>query len=452
MNLKVHLLLQIILVAILCLIFTGAYVLFQTNRQARQDAAMTLSSIGKYLEMQLIRIDANLQDARQFPDFEIWKQSHAESGVCFRYVAANSESSYGFCQGEELSNKSWPRNFEQLYRWFFQPGLELTRTLSFKSQPRGSIAITPSAEMELARAWDHLTGLLGLSAATTAAVCLLVYLTIYRALRPARLIVNTLEKMQSTDAVTLLPTFKLGEWQCIGTAINTFAETQKILLAERKNLVLQLISVQEEERHYIARELHDEFGQCLSAISALSTSVLQTARQDCPQLIPEVESIAHINQRILETVRTLLLRLRPAELEELGLAASLEPLITEWNKQHAGQIDCQLIIEGDAQQLQKPLPITLYRIIQEGLTNIAKHSNATKVCVTVKPEKQSTITLTIEDNGKIKSFPFVKNQGLGLLGIRERVNGLSGQFDLLLNESGGLTVKVTLPKPIMGKT
>lgn len=300
--------------------------------------------------------------------------------------------------------------------------------------------------MELAKAWDRLTGLLGLSATTTAAVCLLVYLTIYRALRPAQLIVNTLETMQTTDAVTPLPSFRLVEWQCIGTAINTFADTQKQLLTERKKLVLQLISVQEEERHYLAQELHDEFGQCLSAISALSSAVLLTARQDCPQLVPEVESIAHINQRIMTTVRTLLLRLRPAELVELGLAASLDTLITEWNTQHAEQKTCQLIIEGETQQLAKPLPITLYRIIQEGLTNIAKHSTASKVCVTLKLEEESTLTLTIEDNGKLVSFPFAKNQGLGLLGIRERVNGLGGQFDLFTNESGGLTINVILPK------
>ena len=89
----------------------------------------------------------------------------------------------------------------------------------------------------------------------------------------------------------------------------------------------------------------------------------------------------------------------------------------------------------------EPVYLTIYRALRPA-----------RLIVNTLEKMQSTITLTIEDNGKLKSLPFIKNQGLCLLGIRERVNGLSGQFDLLLNESGGLTVKVTLPKPIMGKT
>lgn len=451
MNLKVHLLLQIVLVAIFCLLVTGAYVLFQTNRLVRQEAATTLNSVGKYLEMQQLRIDANLHDPRHFPDFELWRQTHAVSGQCLRYVSNDRKTSYGLCQGESLSAKRWPVIFEELYRRLFNPGVELMRTLSFKQQTVGSVTVIPSAEMELARAWDHLTGLLGLSASTTIAVCLLVYLSIYRALRPAQIIVNTLEKMQTADTVTPLPSFKLTEWQRIGDSINEFVATQKQLLTERKKLVLQLISVQEEERRYLARELHDEFGQCLSAINAFSSSILQTAKQDCPSLVPEVESIARINQRIMETVRKLLISLRPAELDELGLKTCFDTLISEWNKQYAGQRHCQLILEGDAQQLENPLPITLYRIIQEGLTNIAKHSNATQAILILKIKQPSTITLTIEDNGRMKSFPFSQNQGVGLLGIRERVNGLGGRFDLLSNESGGLTVRVTLPIQTNGK-
>lgn len=451
MNLKAHLLLQIVLVTTVCLMATAAYVLFQNNRQVKQEAAMTLDSIGKYLEIQLLRIDANLQDSRHFPDFELWKQTHAAAGVCFRYVSANREATYGLCQGEGPSIKRWPVIFEKLYRRIFNSGIELTRTLSFKGQSYGAITVIPSAEIELARAWDGLTGLLGLSASTAIAVCLLVYLSIYRALHPVQVIVDNLEKMQTADSVTVLPPFKLIEWQLIGAAINEFAATQKRLLSERKKLVLQLMSVQEEERRYLARELHDEFGQCLSAINALSSSIVQTAKTDCPQLVPETESIAKINRRVMETVRTLLMRLRPAELDELGLAASLDAMVSEWNKQYAGQVYCQLIIEGDSQLLSDPLPITLYRIVQEGLTNIAKHSRATQVAATLILAGQA-ITLTIEDNGIMVVLPLAENKGVGLLGIRERVNGLGGQLDLAAREGGGLTVKVILPMQITSET
>lgn len=450
MNLKVRLLLQILLVAMSCLLVTGAYVLYQTNRLVKGDALKTLDSVVKYLDMQRIRINANLQDAHHFPDFDLWKQAHGESGVCLHYLSANQKTSYGICQGERSIGKRWPDKFEQLYKNAFHPGLGLTRTLSLKGLDYGSITVTTSSDKELAMAWDRLTGLLGLSASSTVAVSLLVYISIYRALRPANLIVSTLQAMQSTEVVSPLPVFKQREWHCIGMAINTFAETQKQLLTERKNLVLQVISVQEEERRFLARELHDEFGQCLSAINALASAILQTARQDCPSLVPEIEQIAFVNQHIMTTLRTLLVRLRPAELDEWGLAVSLESLVGEWNKQQAKQKQCQLIIEGDAQQLLKPLPITLYRICQEALTNVAKHSNAKQALISLQLTDPTMLSLTIQDNGTLPMFPFAKHHGLGLLGVRERVNGLGGTFELSKNESGGLTLTVTFPKPCLG--
>jgi two-component system, NarL family, sensor histidine kinase UhpB len=444
MNLKVHLLLQIALVAIICLMATAAYVLYQADRQVKQESRMTADSLGKQLEMQLLRIDANIEQSSHFPDFDLWKQAHMQAGICIRYISIDKENTYGLCQGENLSRSRCPKLFEKIYRRFFNPGFEVSRPISFKGRGYGSLTVTPNAEMELARAWDSIVGLLGLSASTVAAVCLLVYISIYRALRPAQVIVMGLEKMQNGDSTIRLPTFNLIEWQSIGAAINEFTVTQKQLLSDRKKLVLQLITLQEEERRYLSRELHDELGQCLAAINAVAASIAQTAKQDCPQLVPEAENISRINRHIMETVRTLLVRLRPAEIDELGLEACLYSMIGEWNRQSSGQVHYQLIIKGDYHTLKEPLPITLFRIVQEGLTNIAKHSTATKVSITLEIAQQ-IVVLTIEDNGKVDTLPFAENQGIGLLGIRERANGLGGQLNLKLDQSGGLIVRVELP-------
>ena len=143
--------------------------------------------------------------------------------------------------------------------------------------------MTPSAEMEIAQAWDNLCSLLGLSAMTVLAVCLLVYLSISRALRPAKIIVQDW-RVWKKEHDYRLPSFELIEWQCIATAINQLAASQQQLLAEHQKLAVQMIDVQEEERRYLARELHDEFGQCLAAINAVAASIAQTAEQQCPSL------------------------------------------------------------------------------------------------------------------------------------------------------------------------
>ncbi len=445
MNLKIHLLLQIILIATMCLLATGSYVLFQVNREVKQQTATTLEAVGRYLQVQLSGISPNVQKPGRFPDFDLWKQAYPVSGVCLRYTPSDQKiSTYMLCQGEAMPIKPWPKAFENSYQSIFSTGIELTRPVIFKGAEVGSITVIPSVDNELAKAWDSIKGLLGLAASTTLAVCAWVYFAIYRALRPAQTIVNRLEQMQHDDSPSPLPDFKLLEWQRIGSAINLFAATQKQLLSDRKKLVLQLMSVQEEERAFLAQELHDELGQCLTGISALSTSILQTAQQDCPQIVTEVESIARVNRRIMETVRTLLMRLRPAELDELGLDACVHTMIEEWNRQHQGRIVCRLTIHGNNQSLQPPLPIVLFRIVQEGLTNITKHANATEAIIKLEIVQCNT-SLTIEDNGKLDVFPFLKSKGLGLLGIRERVTGLGGSFELSKSPLGGLRLQVNLP-------
>ncbi|MEQ1559068.1 MAG: histidine kinase [Methyloglobulus sp.] len=444
MNLKTHLLLQIILVAMTCLIATATYVLYHANQQIKLESRMTAESLSKQLESQLLRIDANIAQANHFPDFDLWKQTHMQAGICIRYISIDKENTYGLCQGENLSRSRCPKLFEKIYRRVFNTGFEVSRPISFNGREYGSITVTPNVEMELAKAWDKVVGLLGLSASTVVAVCLLVSITIYRALRPAEVIVSGLENMQNGDLTIRLPTFKLIEWQRIGAAINEFSATQNQLLAERKKLVLKLMTLQEEERCYLARELHDELGQCLAAINAFAAAIAQTAKLDCPQLVQEAESISRINQHIMDTVRSMLVRLRPTELDELGLESCLKAMIMKWNRQSSGKIHYQLNINGNCQSLKEPLPITLFRIVQEGLTNIAKHSTATDASVTLEVVKH-IVVLTIADNGNLVNLPFAENQGIGLLGIRERASGLGGHLKLEVGQSGGLIVRVELP-------
>lgn len=445
-NLKIHLLLQIILIATVCLLATGSYVLYQVNREVNQQAAAILKAAGNYLEVQLAGINPNVQKPGRFPDFELWKQTYPVSGVCLRYASTNRTSTYTLCRGEAEPVKYWPQAFESLYRHIFKTGIELTLPVTFKGSKVGSITVIPSTDMELAKAWDSSKGLLGLAASTAFAVCAWVYFAIHRALRPAQTIVDSLEQMQFDDSPKPLPAFKLLEWQRIGSALNHFTATQKQLLSERKHLVLQLLSVQEDERAFIARELHDELGQCLTGINALSASILQTAPQSCPQIVTEVESIARANQRVMHTVRALLLRLRPAELDELGLDACLHTMVEEWNDQHKGRSVCRLTISGESRSLKPPLPIVLFRIVQEGLTNIAKHADATEAVMNLEVAKLG-VMLTIEDNGKLDVFTFPKTKGLGLLGMRERVTGLGGNFQLGKSSLGGLLLQVSLPDP-----
>ncbi|MDD5581135.1 MAG: histidine kinase [Methylobacter sp.] len=451
MNLKLHLLSRIVLIAVICLIATAVYVLYQADRQAILETRLTADSIDKQLELQLLRINADFGQSERFPDFDLWKETHVVSGLCVSYQAANGSLKRSICNGAKIASNSWPNWFEYVYRRASNPGFEVVQPVTFDGRIQGSVIVEPSAEVQIANAWHDVRVLMGLSAGTTSALCLLVYFTVSRALRPAQMIVAGLEKMGKGDLSFRLPAFELDEWQRTGKAINQLAVSQQQLLSERQQLALKLMTIQEEERHYLARELHDEFGQCLAAINAVSVSIAQTAENDCPGLVPEANNISRITQHMMELLRGLLLRLRPTEIDELGLTASLKSLVAGWNAGNGGKIYYSLAIHGDADQLPEPIPITVFRIVQECLTNIAKHSAATHANVTLTISHSlaagsaDNLVLLVEDDGIACGLPFQDSSGIGLLGMRERVSALGGKLTLTTGNPSGLIVQVWLP-------
>src|SRR5581483_8961571 len=154
-------------------------------------------------------------------------------------------------------------------------------------------------------------------------------------------------------------------------------------LAERSELTRRLIALQDEERRHLARELHDEFGQSLAAIRALAASARQTAAQDCPPLLSECDGIARTSTVMMETLRGTLFRLRPPDVEELGLAASLEGLIAGWNGCSGGRTRFEIRLHGDFEHIPVTLGAGLYRIAQEAITNAAKHADARRVTLSL---------------------------------------------------------------------
>ncbi|WP_404355117.1 histidine kinase [Methylotuvimicrobium sp. KM1] len=449
MNLKLHLLSRIVLIAVACLIATAAYVLYQADQQAILDTQVTAESIDKQLELQLMRIDAGFGQPERFPDFNLWKETSTASGICISYLSADNSLRRNICHGAKITSRSWPMWFESFYQWAFHPGLEVVRPVAFKGRIHGSVIVAPNAEMEIASAWQNICNLMGLSASSTLALCLLVYFALSRALYPAQIIVAGLEKMEKGELSFRLPTFELDEWQRTGKAINQLAASLEQLFSERKKLALKLMNIQEDERSYLARELHDEFGQCLAAINAVAASISQTAENECPELVPEGKKISRIVQHMMESLRGLLLRIRPSDIDELGLTVSLKSLVAGWNASSGGKIHYRLAVHDDLDRLPEPIPITIFRIVQECLTNVSKHSaanNATVTLQTVSVNNSITaIELSIEDDGKASKLPFENSPGIGLLGIRERVSALEGRLTLKTGNPSGLAVHVWLP-------
>lgn len=146
---------------------------------------------------------------------------------------------------------------------------------------------------------------------------------------------------------------------------------------------------------------------------------------------------------MMDVLRNLLTRLRPADVDEIGLALSLKKLIDSWNKRSLNQTFYSVIID-DCDNLPDPLTVNIYRIVQECLTNISKHAQASVTTVILSKQNQN-ISLSITDDGIAEVDSFDNTVGAGLLGIRERSLALGGELELILSKNKALIININIP-------
>lgn len=217
------------------------------------------------------------------------------------------------------------------------------------------------------------------------------------------------------------------------------------LLTEKRQLLRQLIRVQEEERRALAHDLHDELGQLLTSIAFQSQYIVTHANDT--DLHEAAVNIERDVQATFAVSQAELSRLRPASLDVLGLETALIELTNNMTKKTG--MNCNLRVEGEFDQLDDMYAITIYRLVQEALTNSQRHGMADRAEVIVKqitPQEghAGEIAIEIKDNGhgfdKKKLF-----KGLGTIGMRERVKALEGTFRLSHVPGDGVCVKAILP-------
>jgi len=212
-----------------------------------------------------------------------------------------------------------------------------------------------------------------------------------------------------------------------------------------RNLSAYLQSAREKERMYIAREIHDELGQTLTA---LKMDVFWLHKKFSPEQKPMLEKTNSMSAQIdsaVETVRRISRELRPGLLDDLGLTAAVEWQVGEF-QQRTG-IRCELVRDPDEIIVEQDISTAVYRIFQEAMTNIARHSDATmvKIFLEMKPDE---ILLQIKDNGGgISQEKIESTTSFGLIGMRERVRILQGELKISGVKGGGTLVEATMPLP-----
>jgi len=212
-------------------------------------------------------------------------------------------------------------------------------------------------------------------------------------------------------------------------------------LVENRELAQQHLHVQEAERKHLARELHDELGQHLSAIRLELSFVRMRWGTDNPELREKVQSVQETIDGVIGLVRDLVARLRPVVLD-MGIASALEWLICEFRM--SSEVTCDLQIDEQVADLDPWQTSTVFRLVQESLTNIGRHARARNVQVSLQRQSDAYV-LTVSDDGLGFDPTKIGIKSLGLQGMRERAEMLGGQLDLRTRPGDGTSIIVTFP-------
>nr|WP_246681725.1 sensor histidine kinase [Methylobacterium sp. L1A1] len=230
------------------------------------------------------------------------------------------------------------------------------------------------------------------------------------------------------------------------------AQARKRAEAERDAVLSKLYRAGQDERRRLARDLHDHAGQQLVTLTFGLRKI--ASRLSCPTAIDEVEQLLRHTQHIGQSLRRVALELRPAALDEFGFVAALRALVDEWSR--TTEIVTEFQIVGEELDFPRETAITLYRLAQEALTNVAKHAGP-DVCVSVVLRFSALqVTLTIDDNGsgfavdEVIATSLVSQGKLGLLGMRERMSLVDGTLNIESAPGRGTSIVARAYRPAEG--
>ncbi len=322
---------------------------------------------------------------------------------------------------------------------------------------RGDVMLVVQAQPSRAvlDAWDDIIRLSAIAAIMFVIANGLAFWSVKRALKPFPVIADGLERIQQGDLSFRLPPLAGTEAHAIGTAFNRMAQAvEDKVLAERKahdaearleqRREMQSLADQrvEEERRLIAHELHDEFGQSVTAIRSLAMAIATQGGVRDPATGEVARLISEEAARLYDAMHGLIPRLTPLSLDSLGLAATLENLVRDWQRRHPSillSLHQELPLE-----LGPSIALAIYRVVQEGLINALRHAQASQVDIVVQCDAER-ISATVTDDGVGLAEDWTRPGHFGLRGLAERVQQLGGTFDIGNRDGRGVRLRADIP-------
>ncbi|MGR9117308.1 MAG: ATP-binding protein [Gammaproteobacteria bacterium] len=431
MSLRYQIIFRILLSSVCMLVMGGAMAIWQAREAVGKEVDASVN-----LALQLITL--GMADAPQ-PAVAISRLSALRQTRHLSIQLLKPDGSLAQFTGQRVS-----RPDDMPPDWFVQwvkgeyPKIEhrlttedgQTLTLIIRAQPMD----------EITEVWQESISFFASLSMLTLFAFIAVNLVMNKSLNAIGIIVDALRLIETGQYRQKLPAFSTAEFDDIAKAINHMTIEMEKAQQENRALTQHSLAIQEEERQHLSQELHDEFGQYLTALKVMAV----TAGRRHPEIEKITTTLTDICDHLTQVLRSMMQQLHPLILTELGLKATLEDMVDHWSERNPNLdlcIDCDEDVDG----LDKNITRQIFRVIQECLTNVVRHADAKRVKIDLKLLKpDNTLTLTVEDDGRGCDASNL-NRGFGLRGMKERVKSLDGEFSMQSEPDKGTLISAWVP-------
>jgi two-component system, NarL family, sensor histidine kinase UhpB len=446
MSLRLRLNLIITLLMLLFMLAVG-FILIKSAKSATQESVEAATHVTTQL------LDAVILSASNSLDFGY------SNGVMKRFLEQLGRVRSNEIYLYDYSNQVIYKSPTPEYRSDVKPPKWFNDLLDPKAEPvvrfirlgkLGRLEVRPNPSGTIRESWAKLQKLFWIWLGFFIALNAGVYWVLGSLLKPLQPILKTINQLEQGDLRARLPHFKSPEFEKIGHSLNRMAESLAVERElEESRQVTHLIQKHiEEERRSLARELHDELGQYVTAIKTFAVAIASKTKEKAPEVEASAQTIVAAANHIYDGMHNIIKQLRPGSLDNLGLPETLKDLVNSLQEQHQ-YLQVRLNLTGNLEVLGETLNINLYRMIQESINNAIKHAQATTLDINLKLNDENALELVIKDNGKGMDIHAVdQTNHFGLLGIRERVQGLHGRFSVESELGNGTAIIIKIPNVV----
>ena len=437
MSLKSKLLIYINSLLLIATLIGLLTILMVTQKNVREEVLSTMTLAEFAIE----------QGVKKNPDFYLFQREDSDLG--FSELSEIRHLKIQFFNNQDILLEETSNTLDEIKPppyWFIFLIEKLSEEIFFskinidqRGEMTGYILIKPEPIYEYAEIWQQIKVGLWIIGAFLILINIVVLILFSHMIKPINKIIEGFEKLEAGNYKSKINKSNILELDIIGKKFNSMINNLRQSNDKIHKLSQNLINVQEQEKSELARDLHDELGQSLTALQAEAASISKSTKKSSRD--DAIFNVIQLSKNMMLSTREIIKKLNLGLIEDLGLESALIELFENWKRRFKG-VKFEYKIEDKAlRKITKQETAHLYRIFQEALTNIAKHSEPKNIKITVKSLDRGNKTRILISNDGIKSN-LANNEGLGLIGIAERVDQINGSLEVIKKKFFKIIIKI----------